>query len=69
LETTVGQLPGNDDTAEGPRLHDWALLDTEDKAADPDRTGRHWLLIRRHSRTGELAFYRAQAPTDVPCKP
>ena len=28
--------------------------------------GRHWLLIRRNARTGELAFYRAHAPRPVP---
>ena len=38
------------------------------QAADPAATGRHWLLIRRHPRTGELAFYRAHARTDVPLK-
>ena len=54
--------------AKGPRLYDWALIDTSDQAADPDQNGRHWLLIRRHPRTHELAFYRAHAPTDVPLK-
>jgi SRSO17 transposase len=52
--------------AKGLRLYDWALVETSDKAADPDGNGRHWLLIRRHPRTGELAFYRAHAPTNVP---
>ena len=51
--------------AKGQRLYDWALVQTTDPAADPDDTARHWLLIRRRIRTGELAFYRAQAPTDV----
>jgi SRSO17 transposase len=52
--------------AKGERFYDWALVDTVDAAADPDRTGCHWLLIRRNRRTGELAFYRAYSPTPVP---
>lgn len=52
--------------AKGERLYDWALIDTIDTAADPNTTGCHWLLIRRHRRTGEQAFYRAHAPTPVP---
>jgi SRSO17 transposase len=52
--------------AKGRRLYLWALIQTIDQAADPDQHGRHWLLIRRNRRTGELAFYRAHAPTDVP---
>jgi hypothetical protein len=52
--------------AKGHRWYDWALIDTVDVAADPRRAGQHWLLIRRHRRTGELAFYRAHAPTPVP---
>ena len=30
------------------------------------RPGCRWLLIRRHPRTGELAFYRCYAPQPVP---
>jgi len=52
--------------AKGHRWYDWALIDTVDVAADPAGTGRHWLLIRRHRRTGEPAFYRAQASASVP---
>jgi SRSO17 transposase len=52
--------------AKGLRWYDWALIDTIDDAADPDRTGAHWLLIRRNRRTGDLAFYRAAAPNPVP---
>jgi SRSO17 transposase len=40
--------------AKGERFYDWALLDTVDAAADPDRSGCHWLLLRRSRRTGEL---------------
>jgi hypothetical protein len=40
----------------------WAWVEiTVDEAP-----GRHWLLIRRNARTGELAFYRAHAPRPVP---
>jgi SRSO17 transposase len=51
--------------AKGQRLYDWALIQTNDPAADPEATGRHWLLIRRNRRTGELAFYRCYAPRPV----
>jgi hypothetical protein len=47
--------------AKGHRWYDWALADTDDRAADPHRTGRHWLLIRRKRRTGEMAFDRAHS--------
>jgi hypothetical protein len=30
------------------------------------QAGHHWLLIRRHPRHGELAFYRCFAPIPVP---
>ena len=52
--------------AKGQRLYDWALIQTDDQAADPEATGLHWLLIRRNRSTGELAFYRAYAPAEVP---
>ncbi len=51
--------------AKGERFYDWALIDTADAAADPDGTGRHWLLVRRNRRTGELAYHRAYCPTPV----
>ena len=28
--------------------------------------GRHWLLIRRNRKTGELAYYRCWSPRHVP---
>jgi SRSO17 transposase len=49
--------------AKGERFYDWALIDTIDTAADSQTTARHWLLIRRNRRTGELAYYRAHCPT------
>jgi SRSO17 transposase len=47
--------------AKGQRYYDWALITIA--SAEP---GRRWLLIRRHHRTGELAFYRCYAPGVVP---
>jgi SRSO17 transposase len=45
----------------GPRLYEWAWL-----AIDTARAGRRWLLIRRNTSTGELAYYRCYASTRVP---
>jgi SRSO17 transposase len=50
--------------AKGERWYDWALVQTADPAAG--EAGQHWLLIRRHRRTGEYAFYRAFSPAPVP---
>ncbi len=47
--------------AKGHRYYDWALT-----GLAGSRPGRHWLLIRRNRRTGELAFYRCYAPRPVP---
>jgi SRSO17 transposase len=50
--------------SKGPRLYDWAWLDdvtTDEEAGD----GRHSLLIRRNTTTGELAFYRCWSPQPV----
>ncbi|HZA17782.1 MAG TPA: IS701 family transposase [Pseudonocardiaceae bacterium] len=45
--------------AKGHRYYDWAWITL---TAD---SGHHWLLIRRHPRHGELAFYRCYSPTLV----
>lgn len=53
--------------AKGQRLYQWAQIDIHPPAgtaSTPD--GHHWLLIRRHVRTGELAFYHCYAPATVP---
>lgn len=47
--------------AKGQRYYDWALI-----TIASEQPGRRWLLIRRHRRTGELAFYRCYAPGPVP---
>ncbi|HEU5111491.1 MAG TPA: transposase [Micromonosporaceae bacterium] len=49
--------------SKGPRFYDWAWLDEVTTDADPDDDGRHSLLIRRNTGTGELAFYRCWTPT------
>jgi SRSO17 transposase len=46
--------------AKGQRHHDWAWVTIGGKSQ-----GFRWLLIRRHPRTGELAFYRCYAPQQV----
>nr|WP_165823191.1 IS701 family transposase [Micromonospora globispora] len=48
--------------SKGPRYYDWAWLDDVTTDADPDDSGRHSLLIRRNTSTGELAFYRCWTP-------
>jgi hypothetical protein len=46
--------------AKGQRYYDWAWA-----AITSGNAGHRWLLIRRHPRTGELAFYRCYAPQPV----
>ena len=46
--------------AKGERYYDWAWITITGSAP-----GCRWLLIRRHPRTGELAFYRCYAPQPV----
>jgi SRSO17 transposase len=46
--------------AKGQRYYDWAWVTVR----HPGPGGR-WLLIRRHRRTGELAFHRCYAPQPV----
>ncbi len=47
--------------AKGHRNYLWAWLEVTGQ----DTPGCHWLLIRRHPRSGELAFYRAYSPRPV----
>jgi SRSO17 transposase len=59
------------DGAKGPRLYDWALIETTDPALPADAQGANWLLIRRSipasgGTKAEYAFYRAHAPGSVP---
>jgi hypothetical protein len=55
LATALGR-PG----AKGQRYYDWAWVTLTAES------GHHWLLVRRHPRHGELAFYRCYCPTLVP---
>ena len=52
--------------AKGQRYYDWALIELT--APDPTDTGCWWLLLRRHPRTRELAFYRCYSPEVVPLR-
>ncbi len=56
--------------AKGHRYYDWAWITHPDPAgrADPADGQCWWLLVRRHRRTGELAFYRCYAPALVPLR-
>jgi SRSO17 transposase len=49
--------------AKGHRYYDWAFVRLDhDGPAPADQAGRHWLMVRRHRATGELAFYRCFTP-------
>jgi SRSO17 transposase len=53
--------------AKGYRLYDWAFACLDHDGPPPaDQAGRHWLMVRRNQRTGELAFYRCFVPHPVP---
>lgn len=62
LPTSAWQRRSTGAGSKGPRLYDWAWLDDVCTDADPDDDGRHSLLIRRNTTTGELAFYRCWTP-------
>jgi len=47
--------------SKGQRFYDWVWI-----TIDAERGGHRWLLIRRNTSTGELAFYRCYAPGPVP---
>lgn len=53
--------------AKGQRYYDWALI-THTPTTDGQPSGCWWLLVRRHRRSGELAFYRCYAPSLVPLR-
>jgi hypothetical protein len=53
--------------AKGHRYYDWAFIRLDHNGPAPrGQAGQHWLMIRRHQRTGELAFYRCWTPRPVP---
>jgi hypothetical protein len=47
--------------AKGHRYYDWAWI-----SIDPGPPRHHWLLIRCHRRTRELACYRCSSPRHAP---
>lgn len=53
--------------AKGQRFYDWALI-VLDPPAEHTGPGCWWLLVRRHHRSGELAFYRCFSPNPVPLR-
>jgi SRSO17 transposase len=48
----------------GHRWYDWAFIQLDPTGRGGQ--GHHWLLVRRHPKTGELAFYRCWSPRPVP---
>jgi hypothetical protein len=52
--------------AKGHRLYDWAFLCLDHRPASGGQPDQRWLMIRRHRRTGELAFYRCDIPGPAP---
>jgi hypothetical protein len=53
--------------AKGHRLYQWAFLRLDHHSPTPtEQAGRHWLMVRRNRKTGELAFYRCYTPRPTP---
>jgi SRSO17 transposase len=53
--------------AKGHRLYDWAFVRLDHDGPPPvGQAGRHWLMLRRNRKTGELAFYRCWTPHPTP---
>jgi hypothetical protein len=53
--------------AKGHRCYDWAFLRLDHPGPGPgEQAGQHWLMVRRHQRTGELAFHRCFTPRPTP---
>jgi hypothetical protein len=53
--------------AKGHRLYEWAFIRLDHDGSAPNgQAGKHWLMIRRNRKTGELAFYRCFTPRPVP---
>jgi SRSO17 transposase len=54
--------------AKGHRYYDWAFirLDDDGAAAAGGQAGTRWLMVRRHQRSGELAYYRCYTPYLTP---
>jgi hypothetical protein len=53
--------------AKGQRHYDWAFVRLDHHSPPPaGQAGRHWLLVCRNRRSGELAFYRCYTPLRAP---
>ena len=63
LPPTSWQDRAAGDVAKGPRIYRWAYLHLDEPTP---HGGQRYLLIRRNTDTGELAFYRCWAPTPTP---
>lgn len=53
------------DGSKGPRIYDWSAARF---GGLTDQGRQRWLLIRRHPKTGELAYYLCCAPPQVKAK-
>ena len=51
--------------SKGPRYYAWAWVKIVETETDGAVHGHHWLLFRRNTSTGELAYYRCWSPTEV----
>ena len=65
LPERVWQLHSAGAGSKGQRLYSWAWIAL---LPEDHHTGQHHLLIRRHDRTGELAYLRCYSPTPVPLR-
>ena len=63
LPATVWRTLSAGAGAKGRRNYRWAKITID--AVSP-RVGEHTVLVRRHPRTGELAYYRCYSPTPAP---
>jgi len=63
LRNGCWQLRSAGPGAKGQRWYQWAYLHLEPES---DHGGQRYLLIRRNTSTGELAFYRCWSPVCVP---
>jgi SRSO17 transposase len=53
--------------AKGHRYYDWAFVRLDHDGPAPDgQAGKHWLMVRRNRKNGELAFYRCFTPRPTP---
>lgn len=51
--------------SKGPRYYDWSRVKIVETETDGTHHGHHWLLFRRNTTTGEIAYYRCWTPDPV----